>query len=69
MTLRIGQAQLLRKQLSNELHFTARMDSSLLSGALRALNQSLLADVLEHYARLACLLACLLASPLLSSLM
>lgn len=47
---RLGQAQLVRKQISNALHFSVRLDSGLLSSALDAANQAVLADVQAHYA-------------------
>jgi WASH complex subunit strumpellin len=45
----IGQAQLLKRQIANELNFSARLDSKMLSCALETLNASLLSDVRNHY--------------------
>eukprot|EP00941_MAST-03F_sp_MAST-3F-sp1_P002473 g2473.t1 len=47
--LRVGQAQLLRKSLRNELNFTAKLDSQLLYSTLEAFNDSLLTDINAHY--------------------
>jgi WASH complex subunit strumpellin len=47
--LRIGQAQLLRKSLRNELSFAAKLDSKLLYSTLEAFNDALLTDVAAHY--------------------
>jgi WASH complex subunit strumpellin len=47
---RLGQAQLVRKQITNALHFSVRLESGLLSSALDAANQAVLADVQAHYA-------------------
>lgn len=49
LLLEIGQLQLLRRSLSHELRFAARMDSNLLFGALAALNASVLNDIRRHY--------------------
>mmetsp|Transcript_4241 Transcript_4241/g.9217 ORF Transcript_4241/g.9217 Transcript_4241/m.9217 type:complete len:291 (+) Transcript_4241:1-873(+) len=46
---RIGQAQLLRRALANELNFAARLDSNIFFSALDVLNKSVLTDVREHY--------------------
>jgi WASH complex subunit strumpellin len=48
--VRVGQAQLLRRQISNELNFTAQLDSKLLTHNLDVFNRALLMDVKEHYA-------------------
>lgn len=48
---RIGQLQLIRRQVSNELQFSCKMDSKTLSCSLEALNDALLADIKIHYAR------------------
>ena len=45
----IGQAQLLKRQIANELNFSAKLDSNMLSCALETLNSSLLSDVRNHY--------------------
>lgn len=47
----IGQAQLLRRQIANELNFSAKLDSKMLSCALETLNTTLINDVKNHYAR------------------
>ena len=46
---RIGQAQLLRKSLRNELNFACKLDSNLLCCSLEAYNNSLLNDIRAHY--------------------
>ncbi len=46
---RLGQAQLVRRQIANTLNFGSRLDSGLLSSALDAANTSVLADVQMHY--------------------
>jgi WASH complex subunit strumpellin len=47
---RLGQAQLVRRQIANALKFSSRLESGLLSSALDAVNQAVLADVQAHYA-------------------
>jgi len=47
---RVGQVQLLRRQLASELIFGCRLDSPTLSGALEVLNEALLNDIQAHYA-------------------
>lgn len=47
---RIGQMQLIRRQIANELNFSAKLDSKLLSSALEAMNLALTNDVRAHYA-------------------
>eukprot|EP00753_Platysulcus_tardus_P012790 PLAT3544.1.p2 GENE.PLAT3544.1~~PLAT3544.1.p2 ORF type:complete len:1162 (+),score=712.35 PLAT3544.1:31-3486(+) len=49
IVLRVGQLQLMRRQITNELSFSSKLDSQLLTGALRALNSAVLKDVWEHY--------------------
>ena len=46
---RIGQAQLLRRAIANQLFFSSRLDSNLLSCSLGALNDSIMADIHQHY--------------------
>ncbi len=46
---RLGQAQLVRRQISNTLNFASRLDSGLLASALDATNKAVLADVQAHY--------------------
>ena len=48
---KIGQSQLMRRQIANELNFWCKLDSKLLSCALDVMNQSLVNDVKMHYAR------------------
>jgi len=45
----VGQAQLLRKQISNELNFSCRLDSKLLCCALKNMNTGILKDIRAHY--------------------
>ena len=45
----IGQCQLLRCRISNELNLGAQIDSNLLWSSLHTLNRSLMCDVLRHY--------------------
>ena len=45
----IGQAQLLRRQIAQELQFSCHLDSHLLSHSLSTLNKSLLLDLHAHY--------------------
>jgi len=47
----IGTAQLLRRQVANQLNFLCKLDSKLLSCSLSAVNSALLADVKAHYLR------------------
>jgi WASH complex subunit strumpellin len=47
--LRVGQAQLLRRALRNELGFSAKLDSNLFYSSLETLNGALLDDVAAHY--------------------
>ena len=47
--LSIGQEQLLRRQISNELNFSCQLDSNLLCVALKAMNKSLMLDIKAHY--------------------
>nr|CCA20608.1 PREDICTED: hypothetical protein [Albugo laibachii Nc14] len=44
----IGQAALIRRQISSELLYSSRMDANLLSNTLDALNLSLLQDIRAH---------------------
>ena len=45
----IGQMQLIRRQIANNLNFSVKLDSNILACALDTLNQSLLADIKRHY--------------------
>jgi WASH complex subunit strumpellin len=47
----IGQKQLLRRMISNELNFTAKLDSRMLTSALGVMNKAVLNDVKTHYAK------------------
>lgn len=47
--LEVGQAQLLRKQISNELNFSCQLDSKLLCCALKNMNTGILKDIRAHY--------------------
>ncbi|KAJ4457254.1 putative WASH complex subunit 5 [Paratrimastix pyriformis] len=47
--MKIGQCQLLRRLLQNELNFTARLDSGVLACTLENFNASLLKDIRAHY--------------------
>jgi len=46
----IGQMQLIRRQVANELNFSAKLDSNILCAALGAMNTALTNDVRAHYA-------------------
>ena len=46
---RIGQAQLLRKMIMNELHFRSKLDANVLHHALTTFDESLVCDIREHY--------------------
>jgi len=46
---RIGQVQILRRELAHELEFACRLDSNLLFGALSSLNTAVIRDVERHY--------------------
>jgi len=48
---RIGQFQLIRRQISNTLNFTTKLDSAILARSLNVLNSSILSDTYEHYIR------------------
>ena len=47
---RVGQMQLLRRQIANILNFSCKLDANVLHCALETLNASLLADIQAHYA-------------------
>ncbi len=49
--LRVGQCQLLRRQVGNELNFSCKLDSTLLANTLGVMNATLLNDLRSHYAR------------------
>jgi len=46
---RIGQSQLIRRQIANVLQFGCKLDASLLSQALETFNRGLLNDIRKHY--------------------
>ena len=45
----VGQAQLIRQKIANELQFRCQLDSSVLHGAISTLNTALLNDVRRHH--------------------
>ncbi|CAB4023119.1 WASH complex subunit strumpellin, partial [Paramuricea clavata] len=47
--MKIGQMQLLRRQIANELKFSCKFDSKHFESSLNTLNQSLIKDVEAHY--------------------
>ncbi|XP_075817050.1 WASH complex subunit 5 [Microtus pennsylvanicus] len=47
--MKVGQMQILRQQIANELHSSCRFDSRHLAAALDNLNKALLADIEAHY--------------------
>uniref|UniRef100_A0A8C6KXU5 WASH complex subunit 5 n=1 Tax=Nothobranchius furzeri TaxID=105023 RepID=A0A8C6KXU5_NOTFU len=47
--MKVGQMQILRQQIANELNFSCKFDSKHLGAALENLNKSLLADIEAHY--------------------
>ncbi|XP_054446455.1 WASH complex subunit 5 [Pteronotus mesoamericanus] len=47
--MKVGQMQILRKQIANELNYSCRFDSKHLAAALENLNKALLADIEAHY--------------------
>jgi len=47
--LEVGQCQLLRKQISNELNFSCQLDSKLLCCTLKNMNTAILKDIRAHY--------------------
>eukprot|EP01028_Stygiella_incarcerata_P009464 TRINITY_DN449_c0_g1_i1.p1 TRINITY_DN449_c0_g1~~TRINITY_DN449_c0_g1_i1.p1 ORF type:complete len:1158 (-),score=300.28 TRINITY_DN449_c0_g1_i1:279-3752(-) len=49
LATRIGQKQLIRQKIANELNFSCKLDSNMLCLALDVLNRSLLSDVDMHY--------------------
>jgi WASH complex subunit strumpellin len=50
IVMKIGQMQLIRRLIGQELKFSCQFDSKHLSGTLAAFNESLLTDVKVHYA-------------------
>mmetsp|Transcript_15193 Transcript_15193/g.38374 ORF Transcript_15193/g.38374 Transcript_15193/m.38374 type:complete len:276 (+) Transcript_15193:812-1639(+) len=49
LVMKIGQAQLFRRQIANELNFSAKLDSNILSCSLDVYNKSLMNDIRGHY--------------------
>mmetsp|Transcript_19340 Transcript_19340/g.68391 ORF Transcript_19340/g.68391 Transcript_19340/m.68391 type:complete len:1156 (-) Transcript_19340:124-3591(-) len=49
VVLRVGQLQLLRKQIGAQLNFSCRLESKLLLSSLEALNTAVLTDLRRHY--------------------
>ncbi|XP_071483871.1 WASH complex subunit 5-like [Diadema antillarum] len=49
VVLKVGQMQLLRRMIANELNFSCKFDSKFLAGALETMNKSLMTDVEVHY--------------------
>jgi len=49
LTTTIGQMQLLRRQIANNLNFTCKLDSNTLFCALDAANKAVLKDIQQHY--------------------
>uniref|UniRef100_A0A665TGR1 WASH complex subunit 5 n=1 Tax=Echeneis naucrates TaxID=173247 RepID=A0A665TGR1_ECHNA len=47
--MKVGQMQILRQQIANELNFSCKFDSKHLAAALENINKSLLADIEAHY--------------------
>ncbi|KAF3691663.1 WASH complex subunit 5 [Channa argus] len=47
--MKVGQMQILRRQIANELNYSCKFDSKHLAAALENLNKSLLADIEAHY--------------------
>ncbi|PIK50593.1 putative WASH complex subunit strumpellin-like [Apostichopus japonicus] len=49
VVLKVGQMQLLRRQIANELNFTCKFDSKFLASALQTMNEGLMAEIEAHY--------------------
>uniref|UniRef100_A0A8D0D6N4 WASH complex subunit 5 n=1 Tax=Sander lucioperca TaxID=283035 RepID=A0A8D0D6N4_SANLU len=47
--MKVGQMQILRQQIANELNYSCKFDSKHLGAALENINKSLLADIEAHY--------------------
>uniref|UniRef100_A0A8C5PLS0 WASH complex subunit 5 n=1 Tax=Leptobrachium leishanense TaxID=445787 RepID=A0A8C5PLS0_9ANUR len=47
--MKVGQMQILRRQIANELNYSCKFDSKHLAGALENFNEALLADIEAHY--------------------
>jgi len=48
---KIGQSQLIRRQIANELNFSCKLDSKILSCTLDVMNRALIGDIKAHYTR------------------
>ena len=48
--MKVGQIQLIRRQIAQELNFSCKFDSQHLAGSLENFNEALLTDVRAHYA-------------------
>ena len=46
---RVGQMQLLRRQIAYELNTSCHFDSKFLASSLQTMNNALLADIQQHY--------------------
>jgi WASH complex subunit strumpellin len=49
VVMKVGQIQLIRRQIHHEMNRTCKFDSKLLANSLQALNQSLLTAIEAHY--------------------
>ena len=49
--LRVGQVQLFRRAIAQELQFSCRLDSNLLYSSLRTFNNAVVTDIRRHYHR------------------
>ena len=47
--VQVGQAQLIRRQIANELNFQSKLESKILCKSLANFNKSLINDVQQHY--------------------
>nr|XP_033788888.1 WASH complex subunit 5 isoform X2 [Geotrypetes seraphini] len=47
--MKVGQMQILRQQIANELNYTCKFDSKHLAAALENFNKAILADIEAHY--------------------
>ncbi|KAJ5073715.1 wash complex subunit strumpellin [Anaeramoeba ignava] len=49
IVMQIGQLQILRRQISNELNFICKLDSNILFSALESMNEAFISDIQAHY--------------------
>jgi WASH complex subunit strumpellin len=49
ITTKVGQMQLIRRSIANELNFSCKLDSYVLHSALEAFNTALIGDIRAHY--------------------